>query len=205
MAWKVIQRTRARNIENRSKLKIMHALGKKSLARIAYEVLEETGIEPSRGEHFIASLTRSDGSFVCNEAKICADKLTQVINQNIQNEASTNKNGSKDAFEQVFDPEHSGRVRCVGRGPTPSKYFKRLETQTSSAAEMVEIKSYVKRLEDKVDIMASALQTLILKTQFQGSTKFNDLHQTSSNSSDQEHNHNFGNMIKRQSQEKRKQ
>ncbi|VVB15377.1 unnamed protein product [Arabis nemorensis] len=110
------------------------------------------------------------------------------MNQNIKNEAFEQVFGSKDAFEQVFGPEHSGRVRCVGHGPIPSKYFKRLETQTPSAAEMVEIKSYVKRLEDKVDTemveikrledkvdtVASALHTLVLRIQPQAKMAYKD-------------------------------
>ncbi|CAL9227177.1 unnamed protein product [Arabidopsis halleri] len=67
---------------------------------------------------------------------------------------------SNDAVAQVFGPEHSGRVRCVGRGPTPSKYFSSIES-TSSNLEMVEMKSKMKILEDKFDIVASALQVLI--------------------------------------------
>lgn len=67
---------------------------------------------------------------------------------------------SNDAVAQVFGPEHSGRVRCVGRGPTPSKYFSSSDF-TLSNLEMVEMKSKMKILEDKVDVVASALQALV--------------------------------------------
>ncbi|XP_019097237.1 PREDICTED: uncharacterized protein LOC109124838 [Camelina sativa] len=119
---------------------------------------------------FIASRTRSDGNFICNEARISADKLTQVMNQNIKSEASSSESGPKDAFEQVFGSEHSGRVRCVGRGPTPSKYFQNLESQVRSNSEILELKSRMKGLEDKLDIVANALQIIISNNQFQTST-----------------------------------
>ncbi|CAH2046978.1 unnamed protein product, partial [Thlaspi arvense] len=61
------KKMRERSIKSRSKHKMPHAVGKKSLARKAHEM---TCIEPSRSELFITSRTRSDGSFVCNEARI---------------------------------------------------------------------------------------------------------------------------------------
>ncbi|CAH2064673.1 unnamed protein product, partial [Thlaspi arvense] len=143
------KKMRERNIKSRSKHKMPHALGKKSLARKAHEMEEETGIEPSRSELFITSRTRSDGSFVCNEARISVDKLKQVMTENIQSEAH-------DAFEQVFGPEQPGRVRCVGRGPTPSKmqfvYYYRDD---------IYIKSEIKGLADKLDVVANAVYALI--------------------------------------------
>ncbi|KAG7585502.1 putative transposase Ptta/En/Spm plant [Arabidopsis thaliana x Arabidopsis arenosa] len=75
---------------------------------------EVSGIEPNRAELFIASRTKSDGSLVCNE-----DKLSRVMSQNIQNEAPSNESRPNDVFEQVFGPEHPGRVRCAGHGTTP--------------------------------------------------------------------------------------
>ncbi|CAA7023825.1 unnamed protein product [Microthlaspi erraticum] len=59
-----------------------------------------------------------------------------------------------------FGHEHSGRVRFIGHGPTPSKYFSSLDS-TSVNMEMVEFKLLVKSFVGKVDIVASALQVLI--------------------------------------------
>ncbi|CAA7043135.1 unnamed protein product [Microthlaspi erraticum] len=117
---------------------------------------EETGREPNRGELFIASRSRSDGTFVCEDARICADKLKEVMTESsIQSEAH-------EAYEQVFGPENSGRVRCVGRGPTPSKYFSNLEC-TSSTAEVKHLKGRVKDLEDKLDMVLSSSSTTEVK------------------------------------------
>ncbi|VVB13155.1 unnamed protein product [Arabis nemorensis] len=116
---------------------------------------EETGVEPSRSEIFIASRKRSDGSMICEEARLCAEKLKEVMNQNLRDQTSSN-----DAFAQVFGLEHPGRVRCIGRGLTPSKYFSSLDS-TSCNVEIVEIKSELKSIVNKVDIVASALQAFI--------------------------------------------
>lgn len=83
------------------------------------------------------------------------------MNQKLPSEPLKN-----DDVAQVFGPEHSGRVRCVGRGPTPSKYFSSFDS-TPSNLEMVEMKSKMKILEDKVDIVASALQVLIKSSDIQ--------------------------------------
>ncbi|CAA7054529.1 unnamed protein product [Microthlaspi erraticum] len=75
---------------------------------MAWKVIqeEETGREPSRSEIFIASRCRSDGSFICDEARISVEKLKQVMTEgSIQGEAH-------DTYEQVFGPENPGRVRC---------------------------------------------------------------------------------------------
>ncbi|CAH2060367.1 unnamed protein product, partial [Thlaspi arvense] len=148
------KKMRERNIKSRSKHKMPHALGKKSFARKAHEMEEETGIEPSRSELFITSCTRSDGSFICNEARISVDKLKQVMTENIQSKAH-------DAFKQVFGPEQPGRVRCVGRGPTPSKYFSNSECNSSTTTEMIYIKSKIKGLADKLDVVTNAVYALI--------------------------------------------
>uniref|UniRef100_A0A1J3IE68 Uncharacterized protein n=1 Tax=Noccaea caerulescens TaxID=107243 RepID=A0A1J3IE68_NOCCA len=154
------KKQRERNTKSRSHLKVPHALGKKSLARKGDEMEEESGVEPSRAEIFIASRTRKDGSMVCEEARICVEKLKEVMNKKLPGETSL----KNDAIAQVFGPEHSGRVRCLGRGVTPSTYILSLDSTSSINVEIVEIKSTVKNLADKVDIVASALQAYIGST-----------------------------------------
>ncbi|XP_020868298.1 uncharacterized protein LOC110224891 isoform X3 [Arabidopsis lyrata subsp. lyrata] len=122
---------------------------------------EETGKEPNRAELFIASRTRSDGSLLSNEARITVDKLSQVMTENIQDEASNTESRPYDAFEQVFGSEPTGRVRCVGRGVTPSKYLLDQESVISSNAEILELKTRLKGLEDKLEIVTDALFVLV--------------------------------------------
>lgn len=74
---------------------------------------------------------------------------------------------SDEAIAKVFGHEHSGRVRFLGHGPTPSKYLSSLDS-ASHNVELVELKSIVKSFVGKVDIIASALQVLIeSRCQFQ--------------------------------------
>ncbi|CAE5960370.1 unnamed protein product [Arabidopsis arenosa] len=130
---------------------------------MAWKVIqeEETGKEPNRAELFIASRTRSDGSLLSNEARIIVDKLSQVMTENIQDEASNTESRPYDAFEQVFGSEPTGRVRCVGRGVTPSKYLLDQESVMSSNAEILELKTRLKGLEDKLEIVTDALFVLV--------------------------------------------
>ncbi|KAG7542393.1 Transposase-associated domain [Arabidopsis thaliana x Arabidopsis arenosa] len=155
------KRVRERNINSRNNHKMPHTLGKKSLARKANEMEEETGKEPNRAELFIASRTRSDGSLLSNEARITVDKLSQVMTENIQDEASNTESRPYDAFEQVFGSEPTCRVRCVGRGVTPSKYLLDQESVMSSNAEILELKTRLKGLEDKLEIVTDALFVLV--------------------------------------------
>ncbi|KAG7559171.1 Transposase-associated domain [Arabidopsis thaliana x Arabidopsis arenosa] len=150
MAWKVIQKKFWFDNPRRRKKYVLSALGE-----------EETGKEPNRAELFIASRTRSDGSLLSNEARITVDKLSQVMTENIQDEASNTESRPYDAFEQVFGSEPTGRVRCVGRGVTPSKYLLDQESVMSSNAEILELKTRLKGLEDKLEIVTDALFVLV--------------------------------------------
>ncbi|BAB01200.1 unnamed protein product [Arabidopsis thaliana] len=189
------KKVRERNINSRNNHKIPHTLERKSLARKPNEMEEETSKEPNRAELFIVSRTKSDESLLCNEARFTLDKLSQVMTQNIQDEASETSTESRpyDAFEQVFGYEPSGRVRCMGRGVTPSKYLLNHESMTSNT-EILEMKTRLKGLEEKLDIVTDALLVLVKsKSQFQvtasattGNKKVKtDLHQSSSINSDQ--------------------
>ncbi|CAA7029075.1 unnamed protein product [Microthlaspi erraticum] len=164
------KKARERNKVSRSNLKIPHTLGKKSIARRSDEMERESGVEPTRGEMFIASRTRSDGSMICEEARLCADQIKDIMNL-------PGQTSSSDAVTQVFGPEHSGRVRCVGRGPAPTKYFSSLDSTMSYNVEIVEMKSTIKNLADKVEIIASALHKALTCNRFQ----VNDTSETDEN------------------------
>ncbi|KAG5381971.1 hypothetical protein IGI04_033441 [Brassica rapa subsp. trilocularis] len=122
-----------------------------------------TGKTPCRAEFFIETRTKPDGSFVCEEAKTRAEALTTLLNQNshgTSNVAAT----LDDEFSQVFGPEHPGRVRCVGRGPTPSKLVRcctatRQEVENSEM--VVGLQTQVKELSNQVKGMSTFIQQII--------------------------------------------
>lgn len=69
-----------------------------------------------------------------------------------------------DEFAQVFGPERPGRVRCVGRGPTPSKLVRRCTAtrQEVENSEMVAgLQTEVKELKDQVKGMTTFIQQII--------------------------------------------
>ncbi|CAH8382768.1 unnamed protein product [Eruca vesicaria subsp. sativa] len=114
-------------------------------------------------EFFIETRTKPNGSFVCEEAKERAEALTVLLSQNPHN--TNNVTASlDDEYAQVFGPERPGRVRCVGRGPTPSKLVCR-STATRPDIEnsemVVELKTQVKELSDQVKGMTTFIQQII--------------------------------------------
>ncbi|XP_020866033.1 uncharacterized protein LOC110224375 isoform X1 [Arabidopsis lyrata subsp. lyrata] len=166
---------RERNIKNQSKNTIPHLCGRKSFARKRREIEEQTGKTPCRAEFFITSRMKPDGSFVCEEAKNRADELTLLMSQNPSAGGSNNITASlDDEYSKVFGPERSGRVRCVGRGPTPSKLPKCSPTPILDAtnSEVVELRSQVSGLQSQVQNLAGIIQQLVgaSTTQTTGST-----------------------------------
>ncbi|KAF2604676.1 hypothetical protein F2Q70_00027474 [Brassica cretica] len=69
-----------------------------------------------------------------------------------------------DVYAQVFGPERPGRVRCLGRGPTPSKLVRRSTVTTQdieNSGMVVELKTQVKELSDQVKGMTMFIQQII--------------------------------------------
>ncbi|KAH0919011.1 hypothetical protein HID58_026671 [Brassica napus] len=123
----------------------------------------KTGKRPCRAEFFIETRTKPNGSFVCEEAKTRAEKLTTLLGQksHVTNNAIASLD---DEYAQVFGPERPGRVRCVGRGPTPSKLVNHspVTRQEIENSEMViDLKSQVKELSDQVKGMTTFIQQVI--------------------------------------------
>ncbi|CAH2035775.1 unnamed protein product [Thlaspi arvense] len=69
-----------------------------------------------------------------------------------------------DEYAQVFGPERSGRVRCIGRGPTPSKLLRRSVVRVAeieNSETIVELKAEVKGLGDQVKAMSTFIQQIL--------------------------------------------
>ncbi|KAK9048995.1 hypothetical protein SSX86_032038 [Deinandra increscens subsp. villosa] len=102
---------------SRSKMKEPHVSGTKSFARRAHEMaVNNNGVYPTRGEMYVTTRTRKDGTIVNDEASHVVASLEKVAN------ASTNTSGNqddftKDAYSKVKGPEKSGYIRLVGRMP----------------------------------------------------------------------------------------
>ncbi|CAN7111319.1 unnamed protein product [Brassica rapa subsp. narinosa] len=69
---------------------------------------DQTGRTPCRAELFIASRKKSDGTFVCEEAKSRADELTLLMSENLSVERSNITASLDDEYSKVFGQERSG-------------------------------------------------------------------------------------------------
>ncbi|CAH8311353.1 unnamed protein product [Eruca vesicaria subsp. sativa] len=142
---------------------LYHMSAEKSFARKRRNIKDQTERTPCRTEFFIASRKKSDGTFVCEEAKTRADELTLLMSENLSVEKSNIIASLDDEYSKVFGPERSGRVRCLGRGPTPSKLLKMSSTPNveASKSEVVELKSQVSGLQSQVQNLAGMIQQLV--------------------------------------------
>ncbi|CAH8370895.1 unnamed protein product [Eruca vesicaria subsp. sativa] len=159
--WKTMQE---RNTVSRRKHTMPHLCGRRSFARRRRQIKNETGKTPCRADFFIMTRKKSDGNFVSDEAKKHADELTILLTQNSSTQVSHNVTAClDDEYSRVFGPERSGRVRCVGRGPTPSKLAKQCTAARSEAnnAEVVQMKTKMTSLENQVESLTGIIQQLL--------------------------------------------
>ncbi|CAN6828492.1 unnamed protein product, partial [Brassica oleracea] len=93
-----------RNTESQKKNIMPHVCGRKSFSRKRNDITIKTGKRPCRAEFFIETRTKSNGSFVCEEAKTQAEKLTTLLGQ--KSHVTNNDIASlDDEYAQVFGPE----------------------------------------------------------------------------------------------------
>ncbi|KAH0936132.1 hypothetical protein HID58_013249 [Brassica napus] len=100
----------------------------------------KTGKRPCRAEFFIETRTKPNGSFVCEEAKTRAEKLTTLLGQksHVTNNAIASLD---DEYAQVFGPERPGRIE--------------------NSEMVIDLKSQVKELSDQVKGMTTFIQQVI--------------------------------------------
>ncbi|KAH1246387.1 hypothetical protein GmHk_06G016481 [Glycine max] len=92
-------------------------------------LLLETGKLPSRGQLYIETHKRKDGSFVNEAAKTIAEQIEVRLTQSIVDESEVSP---LDVVGRVLGLEHSGRVRCMGLGVVPSSTFRNTRLRASS-------------------------------------------------------------------------
>ncbi|CAH8391971.1 unnamed protein product [Eruca vesicaria subsp. sativa] len=198
----VTQKMRERNINNQKKNTLPHVCGRKSFARKRQNIV--SNLTPCRAEFFIASRKKSDGTFVCEEAKTRADELTLLMSENLSVERSNITASLDDEYSKVFGPERSGRVRCLGRGPTPSKLLKMSSTPNveASNSEVVELKSQVSGLQSQVQNLAGMIQQLVGATTIQSNGTVPNLAGVLSNLANQPNfADNLSNLVNQQNSE----
>ncbi|CAN0826072.1 hypothetical protein LINGRAHAP2_LOCUS583 [Linum grandiflorum] len=116
-----------RNKACRATYQSRHTGGSKKLLVRGLEIAEKTGIAPSRGELYAETYTRKDGSYTDEQvSQIKALKNVPGVPRHVDR---------NDSLGRVKGAEHSGRVRGVGFGVTPSQVFRRRKGRTSGDGE----------------------------------------------------------------------
>ncbi|XP_058784879.1 uncharacterized protein LOC131659746 [Vicia villosa] len=172
------QKIAQKNAQNRAKLKAPHTLGSKSLARKKHELESRDGRTYSRGEMYAISHTKSDGSFVNEDAfnnntletmgVILCYINSQFFLFHVQEklQAAIKDFGSEnEAFQKVFGKEQHGYVRSMGLGVTPSQINRSTRSASSSAEnekikEMQEEINALKEKNSKIDELMEAITLL---------------------------------------------
>ncbi|RYR39491.1 hypothetical protein Ahy_A09g045044 [Arachis hypogaea] len=119
------------NTLNRSKQLYTHTGGSKTLARKKDEVEREQGRPVGRGELFIMTHKKKDGSYIHPDARVVSEAIANVERQ----DGSSKNLSQNDSLAQVLGKEHPGRVRALGAGPCPTQVFGNAAGQPSGSAE----------------------------------------------------------------------
>ncbi|XP_042455186.1 uncharacterized protein LOC122039813 [Zingiber officinale] len=133
--WKSTEKTSKINRENANKKKGTHAQGHTNIPSLEYKFSQENGRKPSRIE--IQQLSRRSrkkgGAPIDDEAIRIENLLKETVDRHLQDkpEGTQPIEVHEETFREVFGPEHSGRVRCLGAGALPSQVFPELCKRSS--------------------------------------------------------------------------
>ncbi|KAL4372198.1 hypothetical protein AHAS_Ahas06G0241800 [Arachis hypogaea] len=148
-----------RNKEVRKKQTIPHTGGSKPISRKRHEIFLQSGRKISRGEMYIETHKKKDGSFVTDEARDIAEQIELLMTQNEKDESGSSTNN---AIGKLFGEEHSGRVRCLGMGATPTNTFSQFANTSISMSSTNYSQADFKCLESKFDGTLTVLKAYFL-------------------------------------------
>ncbi|XP_025650896.1 uncharacterized protein [Arachis hypogaea] len=153
-----------KNAENRSKQLYTHTGGSKSLARLEEEESERLGRPVSRGELFVLTHKRPNGSYLHDAARAIGEKIAEIE----QHDESSRLLSQNDSLAQALGKEHPGRVRGMGIGPTTSQVFGTNSSQSSIGTQREETQRVLLELQAELaaeklkrKAMESALMCLV--------------------------------------------
>nr|XP_029146855.1 uncharacterized protein LOC112729654 [Arachis hypogaea] len=132
-----------KNAENRSKQLYTHTGGSKSLARLGEEESERQGRIVSRGELYLLTHKRTNGSYIHDAARAIGERIEAIE----QGDESSRLLSQNDSLAQALGKEHSGRVRGMGLGPTSSQVFGMNSHQPSNGFEREETQRVLLKLQ----------------------------------------------------------
>ncbi|XP_077222072.1 uncharacterized protein LOC143855903 [Tasmannia lanceolata] len=151
--WKTddFQTKSTANIANRNSSWIPHTAGSKAFTIIIEEEEETTKTTLPRDELWIKTRTSKDGKLVTDSSEDVVKKIREL--QGTQpmdiSQGSTACNG--DILSQAMGPDTHGRVRCLGKGPTPSTLWgKKSHRETTKSKNEVILQNKVANLEEEL-------------------------------------------------------
>lgn len=141
---------------------------------------------------FLETHKRKGGSYVNEEARIIGEQIELDMTQCNESEASSN-----DIIGKLFGGEHSGRVRCLGMGATPSNTFKNTKRRLTnlsdssfnpgaSSSTNTYLHQKVSRLEYQLEGTLNALKTYMISKEGSFPAEFASLFAPQPQSSDAE-------------------
>ncbi|XP_042386919.1 uncharacterized protein LOC121978677 [Zingiber officinale] len=115
------------NRENAHKKRRIHAQGRINIPTLEDKFFQENGVKPTRIEILELSChsKKKGRSPIADEAIQHEALLNEAVKRHLQDmpEGTDPRQVHEQAFREVFGPEHSGRVRCLGAGALPSQVF----------------------------------------------------------------------------------
>ncbi|KAL8252131.1 hypothetical protein R6Q59_035824 [Mikania micrantha] len=112
-------------------MKEPHVTGTKSFAKLAHEVaMKNDVVYPTRGEMYIKTRTRKDGSVVDDEAAGVMTSIKAIASDSTRT-CGDQDDFTRDDYSKVKGPEKRGYVLLVGRMPaTKDKGDSEINSQT---------------------------------------------------------------------------
>ncbi|RYR34856.1 hypothetical protein Ahy_A10g049902 [Arachis hypogaea] len=141
-----------KNAENRSKQLYTHTGGSKSLARLGEEESERQGRIVSRGELYLLTHKKTNGSYIHDAARAIGERIEAIE----QGDESSRLLSHNDSLAQALGRERPGRVRGMGLGPTSSQVFGMNSNQQSNGFEREETQRVL--LELQAELAAEKLK-----------------------------------------------
>ncbi|XP_020085343.1 uncharacterized protein LOC109708139 isoform X1 [Ananas comosus] len=138
-----------------------HTSGRKSYARKRKEMELALGKEPDRLTFWEVTHKKKNGNFVNKDAENSLDLArAKFVTLSQGSESDTNKLMDK-AFLDIMGPEHNGRVKGLGLGPTLRSYYGVKHTNLPTTSESREGQpGEVEKLKEEMQEMRDELHRL---------------------------------------------
>ncbi|XP_020100828.1 uncharacterized protein LOC109718820 [Ananas comosus] len=158
------------NSVSAKKVKMAHTSGRKSYARKRKELEIALGKEPDRLTFWEVTHKKKNGNFVNRDAENTMNTARRKFDELSQNSESDTSKLIDEAFLNAMGPEHNGRVKGLGLGPTLRTYYgvkqiNSLATAESSGNQSQEIEKLKEELERVKNTMDEVLNSTVRRMQ----------------------------------------